>query len=117
MYREVFVMKHFSRQYIPIAAIALAIVFLYTGSFFIFEELVNKQIQAFSSQEQTVKSRHYGYIQPQVVDGVTEEPIEGAVIVIPETGQQFVTSKDGQTAIIKVPIKEDLHFSEIALKP
>ena len=60
---------------------------------------------------------HYGTIQPQVVDGFSEEPIEDAVVVIPETGQRFVTDQDGLTALIRVPILEDVHFTDISPKP
>lgn len=95
--------------------LAVIIVSLYVGSFFLYENIISAQIQAFSPSNQ--ESRHYGYIQPQVVDGFSEEPIEGASVVIPETGQRFVTAKDGLTAIIKVPIKEDVHFAEISPKP
>ena len=89
---------------------------LYVGSFIPFEHIISRQIHAFSpTTNQEV--RHFGYIQPQVVDGFSEEPIEGATVVIPEIGQQFITAQDGMTAIIKVPIKEDVHFAEISPKP
>jgi hypothetical protein len=52
-----------------------------------------------------------------VVDGFSEDPIEGAAVVIPETGQKFVTSKDGLTAVIKIPVEEDEHFEDISPKP
>lgn len=110
-------MKYISRHLFPVAAIALAILLLYIGSYILFDELVDRQIQAFSSQQQNAFTRHYGYIQPQVLDGFTEEPIEGAVVVIPETGQQFITSDDGQTATIKIPVMEDQHFAGFAPKP
>jgi len=98
-----------------IIALAAVMVFLYVGSYIGFDYMVNKQTKVFNPSGGT--ARHYGYIQPQVIDGFSEEPIEGAVIVIPETNQQFITAKDGLTAVIKVPIEEDVHFAEISPKP
>ena len=103
------------KAFVSIIALALFIVSLYVGSFISFEYIVSRQIDAFNPSNQDM--RHYGFIQPQVVDGFSEEPIEGASVVIPETGQQFITGQDGMTAIIKVPIKEDVHFAEISPKP
>lgn len=100
---------------ISILALTIVMVSLYVVSFIPFEHIVNRQIQAFNPSNQGM--RHFGYIQPQVVDGFSEEPIEGASVVIPETDQQFITAQDGMTAIIKVPIWEDVHFAEISPKP
>ena len=63
------------------------------------------------------KVEHYGYIQPQVVDGFSEEPIRGATVVIPEINQKFMTAEDGYTASIRIPIQEDEHFEKIQPKP
>jgi hypothetical protein len=103
------------RALVSILALACFIVIVYVISFIPFDQFVHKQIDAFSPAVQTI--RHYGYIQPQVLDGFSQQPIEGAAVVIPETGQLFVTSEDGLTALIKVPIQEDAHFSEISPKP
>ncbi|MGI6570249.1 MAG: hypothetical protein ACOX27_04185 [Caldicoprobacterales bacterium] len=100
---------------ISILALAFAMVLLYIGSFIPYDSIVSRQIQAFQAAEQA--SRHYGYLQPQVVDGFSEEPLAGAVIVVPETGNRFVTSEDGRTAVIQVPIREDEHFAKISAKP
>ena len=104
-----------TKAFVSVLALALFMVFLYAGSFIPFEHIISRQIQAFSPTSQG--ARHYGYIQPQVVDGFSEEPIEGAAVVIPETGQQFITARDGMTAVIRIPIQEDVHFAEISPKP
>lgn len=59
---------------------------------------------------------HYGYIQPQVVEGFTEAPIEGAVVIIPELGKKFKTNAQGLTPVIRVPIIEDEHYKDILPK-
>ena len=102
-------------KHLKVLVLAAVMVFLYIGSFISFEYMAARQIQAFNPSSSP--ARHFGYIQPQVIDGFSEEPIEGAVVVIPETDQQFVTAEDGLTAVIKVPIKEDLHFADISPKP
>ena len=107
--------QRFIQALISILALAFAMVLLYIGSFIPYDSIVSRQIQAFQAAEQD--SRHYGYLQPQVVDGFSEEPLAGAVIVVPETGNRFVTSEDGRTAVIQVPIREDEHFAKISAKP
>lgn len=103
------------RALVSVLALAFLIVFVYVSSYIPFHNIVHKQIEAYNPAVQT--AMHYGYIQPQVVDGFSEQPIEGAAVVIPETGQRFVTSEDGLTALIKLPIREDAHFAEISPKP
>lgn len=64
----------------------------------------------------TSKEAHYGYIIPKVTDGFSEEPIEGATIVIPEIDQSFVTGADGRTSKIRVPVDPDGRFKSIMPK-
>ena len=56
---------------------------------------------------------HYGYIQPRVVDGFSEEPIEGATVVIPEINESYKTDENGYTPAIKIDIIPDPHFEKI----
>lgn len=58
-------------------------------------------------------SNRVGYILPQVVDGFTEEPIEGATVVNPETNKSYKTDGEGYTPRIKVNIISDAHFDGI----
>jgi len=58
-----------------------------------------------------------GKLQPVVVDGYSEMPLENATVVIPETGERYVTDENGKTPVIEVPILEDTHFSSILKKP
>ncbi|MBE3101448.1 MAG: hypothetical protein IMZ47_04160 [Firmicutes bacterium] len=110
-------MKQQMKSLVSILIITLIIVALYSSSYIPYDSYISKQIEAFNSIETTPDDGHYGYMQPQVVDGFSEEPIEGATVVIPETGQKFVTSKDGLTALIQVPVLDDKHFADISPKP
>lgn len=110
----------FSEQMKPLVSIlvmTIVIVSLYVSSYIPFNQYLSKQIEAFNAIESGSNPRYYGFIQPQVVDGFSEEPIEGATVVIPEISQRFETAKDGCTAMIQVPIEEDQHFESIAPKP
>ena len=77
----------------------------------------NQDVRTDDTGKAGKKGEHYGYIQPQVVDGFSEEPIRGATVVIPEINQKFVTAEDGYTAAIRIPIQEDEHFEKISPKP
>ena len=54
-----------------------------------------------------------GYIKPQVVDGFSEEPIEGATVVIPETNTSYKTDEMGYTPDIRIEIVPDIRFKNI----
>ena len=58
-----------------------------------------------------------GIFIPCVMDGRTGEPIEGAKVVIPETGETYTTGKDGKTQAIAVPITRDERFDKMIQKP
>ncbi len=45
-----------------------------------------------------------GNIQITVLDGFSDSPLNGARVVIAETGEEFYTDKTGKTPIISVPI-------------
>ncbi|HBG75354.1 hypothetical protein QBE55_01515 [Eubacteriales bacterium mix99] len=77
----------------------------------------NQAVRTDDTDKAGTKGDHYGYLQPQVVDGFSEEPIQGATVVIPEINQKFVTAEDGYTAAIRIPIQEDAHFEKIEPKP
>src|SRR5690554_4200749 len=83
---------------VSILALAFFMVFVYVSSYIPYKKVVGKQIDADAfGREMQVGARHFGYIQPKVVDGFSEEPIKDAVVVIPEMGQRFITSDDGLT--------------------
>ncbi|HZJ82778.1 MAG TPA: hypothetical protein VFD57_03105 [Clostridia bacterium] len=80
----------------------------------------NRQIQVFghisedSSQDASINtSPSSGFIQPQVVDGYTEQPIEGAMVVIPEIDGSYRTNEQGYTPNIPIPVTADEHFENI----
>lgn len=85
-----------------------AITLLYGGYLSNNASIYNKQIAVFSQSK--VPS---GFIRPQVVDGFSEKPIKGAIIVIPELKESFETDEQGLAPNIKIPILEDQHFESI----
>ncbi len=52
-----------------------------------------------------------------VVEGYTDTPIEGAKIVILETGKTYTTDANGNTEIIEVPVIRDSRFDKMMPKP
>ena len=69
----------------------------------------SQAIAAFSSQKSAS-------ISPIVLDGITEAPISGAVICIPETEKTYQTDENGSAGIISVPVIRDERFDEILPK-
>jgi hypothetical protein len=102
---------------LSILVMTVVIISLCVSGYVTFNQYISKQNRTLTTIETAKSPSYFGYIQPQVVDGFTEDPLEGATVVIPEIRQSFVTSGDGLTAIIKIPIKEDAHYAEIAPKP
>ncbi|HHZ13408.1 MAG: hypothetical protein ACOX1R_03555 [Caldicoprobacterales bacterium] len=62
---------------------------------------------------ETSTTGKFGYIKPQVVDGFSEEPIEGATVVIPETNTSYKTDEMGYTPDIRIEIVPDIRFKNI----
>ena len=58
-----------------------------------------------------------GEIVPEVLDGMSLNPIEGAEVVVVETEGRYRTKSDGKTQAIRVPVVEDAHFADILKKP
>ena len=58
-----------------------------------------------------------GEIVPEVLDGMSLAPIEGAEVVVVETGERYRTKASGKTQAIRVPVIEDAHFANILKKP
>lgn len=63
------------------------------------------------------KSGPQGRMTVEVVDGFTDAPIEGATVVIPETGDKFTTDKNGKTAQFTLPILENSTYKSILRQP
>ena len=59
----------------------------------------------------------FGSLQIEVASGTTFAPIEGAAVVIAETGESYKTGTDGKTPLIRVPIIENTTFSHILAMP
>jgi len=101
-----------AKSLMTIVVVMVAILSLIYNGYSFFGENSHHYTGAFS-QIASINESHYGYIQPQVVDGFTEAPIEGAAVVIPELGKKFKTDAQGLTPVIRVPIIEDAHYKEI----
>lgn len=54
-----------------------------------------------------------GQIRIQVVDGYTSKPIKGAIVVIPELNEKYITGSDGKTAQISVDVMKDRQYEKI----
>jgi hypothetical protein len=98
------------------AVLVVVVVTLYTAGYIPYDRHVLDQTAVFSTQTGTAPL-HFGHIEPMVKDGFTETPLEGAVIVIPETGQRFYTGADGRTASIRISIPFDSRFEKTLPKP
>ena len=62
-------------------------------------------------------SEKEGHISPLVKDGDTGEPVAGAVIVLPESGQQFTTDSSGKIGEVAVPIARDTRYDALVAQP
>ena len=58
-----------------------------------------------------------GSLVARVLDVRNLSPIEGAVVVVPETGERYVTGTDGRTPVITVPLIKDVRFDKVSPKP
>lgn len=104
------------KSLMTITMIMVVVISLMNNGYSFFGESFNHYTEAFFHINSTHEP-YYGYIQPQVVDGFTERPIEGATVVIPELQKKFKTNTQGLTPAIQVPIIEDLHYKSILPKP
>lgn len=57
-----------------------------------------------------------GAFIPTVVDGKSRVPVEGACVVIPETGRSYLTGRDGRTEEIRAPILRDERYDAMVKK-
>ncbi|MBM7582548.1 hypothetical protein JOD02_001405 [Caldicoprobacter guelmensis] len=104
-----------TKSLMTIVIIMVAIISLIHNGYSFLGENFYRYADAFL-QIPPINEPHYGYIQPHVVDGFTERPIEGAAVVIPELGKKFKTNAQGLTPAIRVPIIEDTHYKNILPK-
>lgn len=102
-----------------IAIIAASILY---GSYLSENQYMTKQLEVFGrigqqpqsgEDQETSSSDRFGYIKPQVVDGFSEEPIEGAIVVIPEINKNYKTDEKGHTPDIKIDVSPDPHYKSI----
>lgn len=108
-------MQYRYKSILAVLVITGVIVILANNGYIPYGEYTHRQIETFS-QINSKYNAHYGYIQPRVVDGFSERPIEKARVVIPEIGKKFITNSEGYTPIIRVPINTDNHYQNILPK-
>ena len=98
---------------------------IWYGGYMNENQYMNKQLEVFGhigqqpqseEHQETSASGRFGYIKPQVVDGFSEEPIEGATVVIPETNKSYKTDESGYTPDIKINVTPDPHYRNIQPK-
>lgn len=54
-----------------------------------------------------------GVFRVHVADGFTDVPICGAEVVIPETGERFLTGENGATEEIRIPVIPDREYDSL----
>lgn len=54
-----------------------------------------------------------GIFRLRVLDAVTNQPVAGAEVVLPQTGQVFSTDSNGQTPEISVPVLADARLDGV----
>ena len=93
-------MKKKYPKWLGASSAVFAILLLAVSSYALSRPLMgsNRAITVFSE-----KTAAYAGFSPIVIDGRTKLPIENAVIVIPETGESFVTDANGKTPEIRIP--------------
>lgn len=114
------------KSILVIIVLTLAILTIHIGGYISYEAFADKlaqpaQVQpivdlALNRDGDDKRETKYGYIQPLVIDGFTDEAIEGAQVVIPELDLTLITGKDGLTAPIKIPLRPDNSFDKIMEK-
>ncbi|MBO4384835.1 MAG: hypothetical protein J5854_05400 [Clostridia bacterium] len=55
----------------------------------------------------------YGTVRLRVVDGMTDSPIEGAIVKVAETGESFVTDESGMTGSMELPVIGDSEYDRL----
>ena len=69
-------------------------------------------VAVFSSSSSTATAK----LTVNVVEGYTETPIEGASVVVVETGQVYSTDASGYTEVMEVPVIRDTRYDDILSK-
>lgn len=95
----------------------LSVTFIIVALFYTSSSSYQKYEMAVFQNNRQAAQPPVGKLQVTVVDGYTEEPLEGARVVIPEIKKTFTTNDQGMTPLIQVPILEDEHFRSIMQKP
>ena len=85
-------MQHRYKSLLIILIITGVIIILIKSGYIPYDEYNHRQIETFSEINQKYTA-HFGYIQPRVVDGFSERPIEGAVVIIPEIDKNSLPTR------------------------
>lgn len=54
-----------------------------------------------------------GLMRVRVRDAGTDAPIVGARVIIPETGDVYLTDEQGMTPIMELPVLPDTHYNQL----
>lgn len=49
----------------------------------------------------------------RVLDGMTDTPVCGACVAVPETGERFCTGADGRTEVMELPVLRDEGYDRL----
>lgn len=99
------------KQLIAAAAISLL---LLAGAVVLFTALLNPDTQSVFSLGKKGNSAKFSV---KVVEGYSESPIEGASVVVVDTGDVYTTDENGMTQEIEVPFVRDTRYDKIIPKP
>ena len=59
------------------------------------------------------KRTEYGSAQINVIDAMTDAPIAGAKVTVPETGESFFTDENGYTDRMRLPVVPDTEYGRL----
>ncbi len=65
----------------------------------------------------TSRAKHYGHMDICVYDAVTSAPIKGAYIVLPQSGQTFISDDLGRVHAYGVPLDMEFALNRIMTQP
>lgn len=106
--------KKTRKKLIGIVASALTFAVMAAGTVILTKSVNPAQAIAVFSHSNTNATAS---ISPTVTDAETGEPIEGAVIIIPEADGEFVTDKNGSAGTLNMPVISDERYKKILPRP
>ena len=59
----------------------------------------------------------FGEMRVRVLDGLTDTPVRGAAITVPETGERLETDENGMTSYFSLPVIGDSEYDKLLENP